>query len=161
VERGVLLLQSLAGPQPCRRPSHLRHPPAELIGGKLDDLDVAEGGADQCAVAIASVGAGLPVAVQEAEGLGHGIAPRGGAMLAVGAVRALDHCLPCRLLCLPKVERRNAVSIRVVVGGADPGDLIGLLADVVAGDPGAGLTITEPAIAEMQPALDGPVIGLP
>src|SRR5215831_9940197 len=82
-------------------------------------------------------------------------------MLAVGAVRALDHRLPCRLLCLPKVEHRNAVSIRVVVGGADPGDLIGLLADVVAGDPGAGLTITEPAIAEMQPALDGPVIGLP
>src|SRR5262249_59512125 len=124
----------------------------------LRDLDLAESGPDQRAVPVAGIGAGLPTVVEKGEIFVHGIAHGDGAMLAVGAVRALDHRLPCRLLCLPKVEHRNAVSIRVVVGGADPGDLIGLLADVVAGDPGAGLTLPPPARAPMQPPRPGPGI---
>src|SRR5262249_41863539 len=55
----------------------------------------------------------------------------------------------------------TAVGVGVVVGGADALDLVVLLADVMPGDPGAGLAVTKSAVAEVEAALDRAVVRLP
>src|SRR5262249_46215621 len=145
---GILLLQSLSGSQPRWRSRNLHHPGAKLVSGELGDLDVAENGPDQRAVAIACVGAGLPIVVEEGKIFVHGVADSDRAMLAVGAVGALDHGFAGRLLCLPEGQHGLAISIGDIVSNANFPNFIGLLADVVSGDPRAGLSITEAAVAQ-------------
>jgi hypothetical protein len=91
----------------------------------------------------------------------HGVTHRDGAMLAMGAVYTLDHCLPCRFLRLPEIQHLNAIGIGHVIGDTELLHLIRLLADIVAGDPSASLAATEAAITEVQPTLDCSIVGLP
>src|SRR5262249_11252273 len=158
---GVLLLQSLSGSQPRRCASHLRHPLAELVGCELGNLDVAERGADEGAIAVASIGARLPIVVEKVDVFVHRIADGDRPMLAMGARRWLKHRLGGGLGGLPEVEHHDAVGVGVVVGGTDPGDLISLLADVMPHDPCARLPVAEAAVAEMKAALNRPIIRLP
>src|SRR6516164_4206182 len=114
-----------------------------------------------CAVPVARVVAGFLMAVEIGEVFVHRVGDGDGAVLAVGAPRALDHRFSCRVLRLPEIEDRGAIGVRHVVGNADLLHFVGLLADVVARDPRARLPSAQPAVAEVEAALDGAVVGLP
>jgi len=72
---------------------------------------------------------------------------------AVGGVRAPDHVLARLLHRLPVGEDGDAVRVGEVVGRADRLGRVGLVTDVMALHPGAGLALEAP-IAEVKSLLD-------
>src|SRR5271169_4208235 len=81
----------------------------------------------------------------------------------IGGLRAPDHVGASLVLGLRKTEDDYAVSVAEVVGGADLLDGVGLASDIVPGDPRprhrrSPLAAFEPAVPNMQPRLQQPVV---
>src|SRR5262249_41985978 len=134
-------------------------PLADLFRCERLNFDVAKPRQDEGFGAVAGVVAALAVPVHELEVRLDGVAYGERAVLAGGMVGAGDHAFAGLGLGLAIVEHGHAVSVRIVIGGGDGLDHVGLVPDIVPRNP-----LTRPAerlsVAEMESGFGRPGIRL-
>ena len=165
VESAVLLRLAWLGPRTRKRFNEPSLPFAQQVRRQRCYLDIAERWVDMRLGAVTRVNRALAVSFKKLEIAFDSSLHGQRAGHTIGGVRATDHMNASLVLRLRKTENDYPVGVGKVVCDAEPLDDVALATHVVPRNPcpcdaRSSFAAFEPAIADVQPRLEQPVVRL-